>query len=247
MIEFICGIIIGVVMGLTGAGGALISIPLFMQFLGHGLREASLYSLVAVVMASLLNFLAQKSSTQYRTGIIIILSSAVGSFLSTPFKKELSTFGIAIILSLVSLYALYTVWFPAKSVSPPSGDPLKSVWFSLIIGLLLGALTTFTGLGGGVLMLPIFLNLYHFSTSQAVATSLFSVGLSSLSSLLIQINQGMRFDVTWELGYLLIGILFSALLLKRISQKMKPNILERARQIVFSIVVVLAMVKIFEN
>ena len=245
MIELICGIIIGIVMGLTGAGGALISIPLFMQFLGHDLKEASLYSLLAVVVASLLNYLAQKSSTQYRTGIVIILSSAVGSFLSTPFKKELSTFWIALILSLVSLYALFSVWFPAKNVSPQKGDPLKSFWFSLIIGLLLGALTTFTGLGGGVLMLPIFLNLYHLSSSQAVATSLFSVGLSSLSSLFIQINQGMRFDITWELIYLLVGIILSALILKKISEKIKYSILERVRKIVFSLVVVVALAKIY--
>ena len=45
------GVIIGVVMGLTGAGGALVAIPLFMQFQGMSLKEASVFSLIAVVIA----------------------------------------------------------------------------------------------------------------------------------------------------------------------------------------------------
>jgi uncharacterized membrane protein YfcA len=62
--------IIGIVMGLTGAGGALIAIPLFIQFMGMNLKEASIYSLIAVVVASLLNFVEQRKATQYRTGFV---------------------------------------------------------------------------------------------------------------------------------------------------------------------------------
>jgi len=44
MIYAFCGLIIGIVMGLTGAGGALVAIPLFMQFLALTLKDASVYS-----------------------------------------------------------------------------------------------------------------------------------------------------------------------------------------------------------
>ena len=147
MIELLCGILIGIVMGLTGAGGALVAIPLFMQFMGQSLKEASLYSLVAVVLASLINFLAQRSFSQYKTAFIIVISSALGSYLTTPIKTSLSTFWIAILLTVVSLYALFNVWFPVKIKEEHIGKPLQSFWISLAVGLMLGTLTTLSGLG----------------------------------------------------------------------------------------------------
>lgn len=246
MIELFCGIVIGIVMGLTGAGGALITIPLFMQFMGQNLKEASLYSLVAVVVASLLNYLAQRSSTNYRIGLIIVISSALGSYLTAPFKEALSSLWIAIILSVVSLYALISVWFPVRIRAEYIGKTIDDVWPSLFVGLSLGALTTFTGLGGGVLMMPTFLRLYRFTQSQAVATSLLAVGLSSLSSLSIQIYQGAKFEMGSGLIYLLAGILSASFLLKRYSRNLKSNVLIKLRQIVFSVVVLLALVTIFQ-
>jgi uncharacterized membrane protein YfcA len=247
MIELLCGILIGIVMGLTGAGGALVAIPLFMQFMGQSLKEASLYSLVAVVLASLINFLAQKSFTQYKTGLLIVIFSAVGSYLTTPFKAALSSLWIAVILSTVSLYALYSVWFQVKIKAEDNNQPIESFWLSSFVGISLGTLTTFTGLGGGVLMLPIFLGLYRFKQPNAVATSLFAVGLSSLSSLIIQVHQGADFELGIGLIYLLSGILSSVFLLKSISRHLRFDTLIKLRQIVFSIVVLLALAKVFQS
>ena len=125
--------------------------------------------------------------------------------------------------------------------------PLQSFWISLSVGLMLGTLTTLTGLGGGVLMLPIFLAIYRLNQSQAVATSLLAVGLSSLSSLIIQITHGAEFKIGIGFVYLLFGILSAALLLKKFSEKIDAKFLLKARQIVFSVVVVLALAKIFQT
>lgn len=246
MIELLCGILIGIVMGLTGAGGALVAIPLFMQFMGQSLKEASLYSLVAVVLASLLNYLSQRTFTQYKTGLLIVIFSAVGSYVTAPFKQALSSFWIASILSIVSLYALYSVWFPIKIITEGEDQHYESFWLSSLVGLSLGALTTFTGLGGGVLMLPILLGLYRFKQPNAVATSLFAVGLSSLSSLIIQIHQGADFKLGTGFYYLLVGILVAVFLLKKISRRFKADILIKLRQIVFSVVVLLALSKVLQ-
>lgn len=247
MIELFCGIIIGIVMGLTGAGGALVAIPLFMQFMGLNLKEASLYSLVAVVLASLLNFLTQRSFANYKTGFLIVTFSALGSFLTAPFKTSISSFWIAVTLSIVSLYALYSVWFPLKIQSETGEKPRESIWLSSTVGLILGALTTFTGLGGGVLMLPILLGPYHFKKPNAVATSLFAVGLSSLSSLIIQVYHGADFSLGTGFFFLLAGILVAVFFLKRVLSHWSINTLDKLRQIVFSGVVLLALIKVFQD
>lgn len=245
MIYLFCGVVIGVVMGLTGAGGALVAIPLFMQFLGMGLKEASVYSLLAVVIASLTNYLAQRRATQYETALIVIVFSALGSYLSAPFKELLPTLVVALLLTSVSLYALYNVWVPLK-VSPAAPTaPRSTTALSVGIGLLLGALTTFTGLGGGVLMLPLFLALYRHTQAQAVATSLLAVGLSAFSSLAVQAFRGAHFEATAGLGWLLLGIMLAVYLLKLYVKHLSVETLTLTRQVVFTVVVALALLKIF--
>jgi len=245
VIYLFSGMIIGIVMGLTGAGGALVAIPLFIQFMGMDLKEASVYSLIAVVVTALLNFVAQREETQYRTGIVIVLVSAFGSFITAPYKEILPTLYVAVLLAIFSVYALYSVWVPVI-VTPEVGSvSQRNVVLSVVVGLVLGALTTFTGLGGGVLMLPIFLAFFHYSQPQSVSTSLFAVGLSSLASLLIQINRGTHFDAKIDLLFLIVGILISVLILKQLLRHMSQKAVSRTRQIVFTLVVILALVKIF--
>lgn len=232
-------------MGLTGAGGALVAIPLFMQFLHMGLKEASVYSLLAVVIASLMNYITQRKATQYKTAFIVIGFSTIGSFLTAPFKDVLPTLVVAILLSLVSAYALYSVWMPLTVSSNGTANRRDSNFLSVTLGLFLGALTTFTGLGGGVLMLPLFLRLYRYPQAEAVATSLLAVGLSSLASLLVQVIRGTQFDARFDLVFLLLGILFSVYLLKHFVKHLPVPIVTRARQVVFTVVVVLALWKVF--
>lgn len=244
MIHLIIGLIIGAVMGLTGAGGALVAIPLFMQLLGQSLKEASLYSLVAVVLASLINFMTKRSHTKYQIGILLVIASAFGSFFTAPFKKMLPSFWIALILSLVSIYALFNVWHPLELKEKSEKEHHQKIWISVVVGLGLGALTTFTGLGGGVLMFPILLGVYKLNRTQALATSLFSVGLSSLSSLVIQVKEGANLEIDYNFIYLVVGILTAALLLKNYSSLLKEHTFLKVQQVVFSGVVFLALTKI---
>jgi len=244
MIHLIIGLIIGAVMGLTGAGGALVAIPLFMQLLGQSLKEASLYSLVAVVLASLINYVTKRSYTQYRIGILLVIASAFGSFFTAPFKQMLPSFWIAFILSLVSIYALFNIWYPLDLKETSEKDSHQKIWSSLFVGLGLGALTTFTGLGGGVLMFPILLGVYKLNRTQALATSLFAVGLSSLSSLIIQVKKGASLSIDSNFFYLVVGIIVAAFLLKKYSTLLKEHTFLKVQQVLFTGVVVLALVKI---
>lgn len=245
MIHLLCGIIIGIVIGLTGAGGALIAIPLFMQFLEMDLKEASVYSLVAVVLASLLNYISQRKNTQYRIAMLIVAASSLASYLTAPLKDKIPNQIVAIILAIVSLYALYGIWRPVQDSSDSGTSPTGNTTLSLASGLMLGVLTTFTGLGGGVLMLPLFLNLFKYSHSQAISTSLLAVGLSSLASLVIQVMKGAQFDMNVDLIFLLSGVLASVFILQSYVKRLPLSIVKLTRQLVFTLVVVLALLKIF--
>ena len=243
MILAILGIIIGFVNGLTGAGGALIAIPLLMQFLGMSLKEASLYSLIAIVIASLSNFYYQRKNAHISLATLLVTSSGIGSYLTLPYKELISNQGIAILLTIIALYSLYSVWFPIRKNENKSDKKINNL-VTVVIGLLLGTITTFTGLGGGVLMLPLLINIYSLPQTQAVATSLVVIGLSSLASFLIQaLNVGI--NLHWDFTYLMIGILVTPYILKSLTSRLFPQTINNLRKILFTIVVGLALLKIF--
>lgn len=244
MIYGLCGVLIGSVMGLTGAGGALLAIPLFIHFLGMSLQEASVYSLLAVILASTLNFLTQVKSAQYPLAILIVLFSGMGSYLLTPYKEFFPKAMLVSLLVFVSIYATYSVWKTntpeAKSASIARGGYLLAI----PIGLGLGILTTLTGLGGGVMMMPIFVGVYFLDQPKALATSLLAVALSSLLSLFFQIRHGFNMPIGADLFNLTLGILFSALLLRWGVQKVSASKMALTRKIVFTAVAVFAVLKL---
>ena len=240
--SIIIGSIIGIVIGLTGAGGALIAIPLFLHFLDMSLKEATVYSLLTVIIASLLNFFYQRKYSDYKLAMSIVLFSSVGSFLTNPLKSKMPEIYVALMLAAVSLYSLYSIWKPTPTLAKKTTTP--PIWLTGLIGLLLGALTTFTGLGGGVLMLPLLIGFYGFEQNKAVATSLLIIALSSLFSLAIQVYAGANFEFNRQLLGLVFGILISAIGIIFILKKLSPKVLIVIRKVVFTGVVATALLKI---
>lgn len=245
MIYIFCGMIIGSIAGLTGAGGALVAIPLFMQFLGMTLKEASVYSLLAVIAATAINYLLQRKFAQNRLAIGVIFFSAVGSFLMTPWKLVVPDIAIATLLASVALYSLYNVWTHRSRKDQPSETQAINLWLSIPTGLMVGALTTLTGLGGGVLLIPIFLRFYPFTDVEAVATSLLVITFSALLSLTAQLLGGFVIPFNLGLLYLVVGILGAAIALKVVLPTLSLEKVSLARKIVFSFVVLLAIIKVF--
>lgn len=242
MILILSGLIIGAVMGLTGAGGAIIAIPLFMQFLSLSLKEASVLSLVAAALASLLNLLSQRRHVDLPLALSLFLPSVLGSYVSALFKASLPELVMKVLLGGISLYAFYAVWFPSRE---EGGQGHAGLFLGAGVGLILGVLTTLTGLGGGVLLLPVLLSVFGLPHQRAVATSLVAVSLTSLTSLLIQMLRGAEAAAVEQISYLAAGILISALSLGYLLKRVSPSLTQRISRIVFSLVVIIALVKIF--
>jgi hypothetical protein len=244
MIHAICGLIIGTVMGLTGAGGALVAIPLFMHFLQMELKDATVFSLVAVVVASILNFIAQRKNANYKVAFLISFFSFFGSLVSTQLKPMTPEIILKILLIFVSLYGVISIWRSTKMDTVDRINRSFSWKLSMIVGFFLGALTTFTGLGGGVLMMPVFINFYSFSQDKAIATSLFAIAISSLVSLFIQVQNGFRIPFDLSMVFLVLGIVASAFGLKLLINKLPIDKMNLIRKVIFTLIVFFAILKI---
>ena len=239
------GLIIGMMMGLTGAGGALIAIPLFMSLLEQNLKVASVLSLYVVILASIINFIFQRKNADYKLATIVFMGSVLGSFASRPLKEISSDLLIATILSIVSLFSLYQVW--KNKTQSNLGDVIVSLPKSFALGFVLGILTTMTGLGGGVLLIPFFLGIFKLSESKAVATSLLIIAFSSLVSLLLQLKNLEKIFSLIELAFLVTGILSSLYGLKLVLKLVSPQKISFLRKLIFTAIVIYSLSEIFNK
>ena len=242
LLFIVSGFIIGGVMGLTGAGGALVSLPIFMGFFGMTLKEASLYSLVGVIISSALNFFPQRKFAKFKLSFWLVLFSSVGSLISTPFKKMMPDFYITIILMILSVISLYTVWVPKKINEKIKKT--KNSYFVWIAGLALGGLTTITGLGGGVILVPFYLRFCELDFKEAAATSIVTIFFSSLISLLFQTYSGAHFNLNGDILFLAFGMGMSVIIIGKITALVPEMWMVRIRKLTFSGVVFFSILKI---
>lgn len=234
----IVGLIVGMVLGITGAGGALVAIPVFIHGFGYSLKDATVLSLLAVSLGGFLNLLPVYRNVERKLGIILFLSASFGVYLSSTWKTWTPDIVIKVLIIFVSLYALWVSWTSktrTETEIKPSGKIL-----GVIIGFFLGILTTLTGLGGGVLIFPALKGPLGLNDLRAVATGLLVIALTSSLSLLSQWSAlTLAGD---EVFFLSAGTILSVILVTRILKSVSECHAQLARRLLFSVVVTLAIV-----
>ncbi len=224
------GIIIGVVLGLTGAGGSVFAVPLLISVLGLSVSEAVGLSLGAVAASATFG-----SLMKWRTGdiqwlpavIFIILGSAaspLGSWLNRQWSESFILMGFCLLMLVVA----FRMWRQA-SLDPVSTSVVranvrsgryrgivyrntvspnyKMAW-PWVIKMGLSAATTgilsgLFGVGGGFLIVPVLLSLTQMSVRQAVSTSLVVIAVVA--------SVGF-FNFIWVVGDVNDGVLFLLIL-----------------------------------
>lgn len=208
MIEMIVGIMVGFVLGLTGAGGSVFAVPLFIFVLGFPPSQAIGLSLGAVAIASLLG-----TATRIRSGNIAWLPALVYAAIGAVFAPMgqwanqaidpqllMVLFGVLVVIIALRMWQQASKKPETASVVRASRsesldhDPAVcrvnqrkpfAIGIPCVLGVSGGAIVTgllsgLFGVGGGFLIVPTLLYLTGISIQQAVATSL--VVIAAISS-----------------------------------------------------------------
>lgn len=240
------GVVSGLLLGITGAGGAVISVPLFVYLVELNIREATALSLVAVITGSLLNWLIQIRNTDFVLVAVLFVSSMMGALPLRSIKAEAPEWIITSLFVLVVLGSLLSIWKKREAGSRPSGvrNRGKLLLKSSLGGLSLGGVITMTGLGGGVVIIPFLMGVCGLSLPRAAATSLLTILLSSVFSLWIQ--RGFvagTLDLSL-LSALLAGSILSAVGTREILRGIAPDRLDHVRRLLITIVIVISVVSL---
>lgn len=189
---FIGAIIVGLILGLLGAGGSAILVPILVYLVGHDAKISIAESMAIVTVISLVGSIpfARSKLVDWPSVIFFGLPAMLGTFigawlggLSTD-AVQLTVFGT--VLLLASVLMIKEAFGKVKSTDNTNYDKQKPALTlakgSLIVfeGIVVGILTGFVGVGGGFLIVPALFILGKLPMRTAIGTSLVIITMKSI-------------------------------------------------------------------
>ncbi len=198
---FLCvGIIAGFLSGLLGVGGGLFVVPsLLATFYLLGFYPENMMQIAVGTSLSAMVFTSTASAWAHRKGVNwilfkelfpgICLGAILGAFLAhlMPTKYLQIIFGIFILL--------FGIYFLATNKVQEMKGHIKPHFFIMIfLGLVIGAISSILGIGGGIITVPILI-LFGISMPHAISTSavtgLIIAFVGALSFLYLGLSHGV--------------------------------------------------------
>ena len=239
IILLIIGFIAGAYGIMVGAGGGFIFVPALLILLHLSPEAAAGTGLVVVFINSvsgIYGYVRQKR-IDYKMGLLLALGATPGTFLGIWLTNMASakSFNLIFALMLVALGIFLIIKKTPqekasmdesqdeiaaaidRKVSPDMVKSSKMAVSLVLIGVLLGIVSSFFGIGGGWLLVPLLVYLIRLHPHYATAVSIFSLCLYSTIGVIIHIFQG---NIDWAAAiWGSIGIFFGAQLGVFISNK----------------------------
>lgn len=183
--------LVGASLGLLGAGGSIIMLPVLVYVIGLEPHAAVPLSLAIVGTTSLLGVVFRSTGSQIDWPTALIFGSAalggayLGSRLSAlvPGALLLLAFGLLLVVVGVRMWRA-----PDEEDDSPRLRRRPSLM--LAAGALVGGLTGFLGVGGGFLIVPALGSIGGLGMRRAIATSLVVIAMSSIAGLTSHLVQG---------------------------------------------------------
>ena len=233
IIGYLASVFIGIILGLLGGGGSILSIPILVYLFHVDPIRASAYSLFIVGVTSFAGAIPKYKEhlVNIRTGIVFGIPSIVTIFCTrkwiVPFiPEEVFSFGDFILTKRILILGIFALLMILASISMINGsrevqnDEHRFKWLLIFIeGSIIGFLTGLVGAGGGFLIIPALVFLTGLPFKTAVGTSLFIIAINSLMGFMGDLlNYAMEWKFLLTITALAVaGILIGNKLQRRIS------------------------------
>jgi uncharacterized protein len=184
------GTLIGVLLGLIGGGGSILTVPILVYLLDQDVHEATATSLVIVGATALVGAVphARAHRVVLPTALTFGVAGMGGAFVGAWLNRLVS--GPVILL----LFGFLMITVAVRMALDKRGDtgPLAqgSPWPALGTGLVVGAMTGFFGVGGGFLIVPALVLVLGFPMRLAIGTSLVIIAINSAAGATAHMGSG---------------------------------------------------------
>lgn len=237
----ILGVLVGAVLGLTGAGGGILATPALIASLGWSVPQAAPVALLAVASGAALGAIEGlfQHLVRYRAAALMAIVGLPFSALGMITAHHLPLRLLTAIFALVMLLVAYRNARQGRSGQGHAGavrgcvcrlDPRSGRlhWNGVTVlaisaaGALSGFLTGLLGVGGGFVIVPALRRLTNLGMHSIVATSLLVIALVGSGSVLTFMLSGQHFPLRQAGGFVLAamaGMMVGRILIHRLSAR----------------------------
>ena len=232
------GSLIGFSLGALGAGGSILTVPILVYAMGVPVQSATGTSLAIVGLNAAMGALdyLRRGRSLLLTGVAFGVSGVLGAFAGVWLNHQLRGELIMLLFSLLMVAAAISMLRRGSartSLASFEERYTRDGWLRLVlVGLAVGFLTGFFGVGGGFLIVPALVVVLGLPMHLAVGTSLVAISLNALWGLLGNLRLG---TLDWTLtGLFAIGGVVGVLT----GGKLSGRVPERTLRVAFALVVV---------
>jgi len=234
------GLAAGILGSMIGLGGGIIVVPV-LTFLGLPPTAAasnSLFAALSNAIASTISYSRQKRieySLGLKLGLLTIPGTILGAVISTNVTPDIFKilFGFVLIASSAYIFLRKKIEIREKTLSK------QMMIFAIGASFFAGIISSFFGIGGGIIFVPLMVVGMGMAMKKAAPTSQLILLFASLSGVVTHSILGHPDFI--QAGFLAIGSFIGGLVGARLSVDIK----ERYLQIIVSVVILIAAAKLF--
>tara|TARA_B100001758_G_scaffold198759_1_gene177035 strand:+ start:64 stop:870 length:807 start_codon:yes stop_codon:yes gene_type:complete len=240
LLGYIGAFTVGLILGLIGSGGSILSVPILVYLFGINPVTATAYSLFIVGTTSLIGSIKNLKNKliNYSTTLLFSLSAVITVYITRRYLIHLIPETIIssesiyltkdqLIMLLFALLMLVAGFLMIKR-TPKTIVGLKQTktiapnkFLIFAEGSLIGFLTGLVGAGGGFIIIPILVILSDLRMKAAIATSL---AIISLKSLIGFIGDIQNLEIDWMFLLIFTSISVAGIFIgQQFSQKVPDN------------------------
>ncbi len=260
----LAGIIGGFMAGLVGIGGGIIYvfiIPITLRFMGVPDAEIAQYTIANSIFAiffasSSANYTLIKMNNFYRRPVVIIgLFSIVSSLLTLKFIVNTDWYSVKKFNIVVILLLVYMLIFTLRNAKKKFRFPLTriKIWQYGLVGLCSGIVASVSGLGGGIVIIPILNSLLKADIKKASSISSGVIMITSFVMTLFSLTETPRYPFdNYNLGYIVFpvgltlaaGVVFSSAYGVRTAAKLNPRTISYIYASILGMVIVKKLIEL---
>lgn len=206
LLSVLSGAAVGLILALIGGGGSILATPALLYVVGIANPHVAIgTSALAVSVNAFANFInhARRGNVKWRCALIFAAAGIVGAAIGAAIGKLTDP---AILLPLFAL-VMIVVGVRMLRAQGHEGDAEVRLSASnapklIAVGLVVGALSGFFGIGGGFLIVPGLIAASGMTMIHAVGSSLFAVGAFGATTATSYALDGL---IDWRVAFLFIG------------------------------------------
>lgn len=185
------GVVIGLVLGLLGAGGSILAVPALVYGVGQSLHTAIPTALAVVALSSLGGLVPGQRRAAVRWPVALVFGAAgtpaafAGAALGRLLPQRWLLLAFAALMVIVAVRMLRGGNERTGACRTREGGINWRTCLprSVLAGAVVGALTGLFGVGGGFVIVPALTLLLGLEAQQAIATSLVVILINSVAGL----------------------------------------------------------------